>query len=278
MKRITILAVVGLLLVAPVVPAFASNVVSGNPVLGVSVADETFQSNEEARLTVVASNDGNIEDGGARRVEGQGQTARSVRMQVDDDQVDAPIDVKTGTVTAGSIGPGGTAEFSFDVDIGNAEPGRYTVPVEITYRHARAVLYDETSNGPANVEYTWLEKERTVDLTIRIEERAEFDVISEGSNELIAGETGSLALTIENTGRPGGRRSGCEPGPRGGPRGARTRGRRQPACSSGHSIRARPDGCPCRWARTPTSHRASIPSTPWSRIAIKTTSASGRTA
>jgi hypothetical protein len=200
MKRITILAVVGLLLVAPVVPAFASNVVSGNPVLGVSVADETFQSNEEARLTVVASNDGNIEDGGPSRFEDQVQTARSVRMQVDDDQVDAPIDVKTGTVTAGSIGPGGTAEFSFDVDIGNAEPGRYTVPVEITYRHARAVLYDETGNGPANVEYTWLEKERTVDLTIRIEERAEFDVISEGSNELLAGDTGSLAFTIENTG------------------------------------------------------------------------------
>jgi hypothetical protein len=207
MKRITILAVVGLLLVAPVVPAVASSVVSGNPVLGASVADETFQSNEEARLTVVVNNDGNIEDGGPSRFEEQVQTARSVRMQVKKGQVAAPIDVKTGTVTAGSIGPGGAAEFGFDVDIGDAEPGRYTVPVEITYRHARAVLYDETSSGPAEIEYVWLEKDRTVDLTIRIEERAEFDVVSEGSNELLAGDTGSLAFTIENTGTQTARRA-----------------------------------------------------------------------
>ena len=200
MKRITILAVIGLLLVAPVVPAVASSVVSGNPVMSVSVADETFQSNEEARLTVVATNDGNIEDGGPTRFEEQVQTARSVQMRVKEGRIDAPIDVKTGTVTAGSVGPGGTAEFGFDLEVGDAEPGRYTVPVEITYRHARAVLYDETSSGPAQVEYVWLEKERTVDLTIRIEERAEFDVVSEGSNELLAGDTGSLAFTVKNTG------------------------------------------------------------------------------
>ncbi|WP_338739331.1 COG1361 S-layer family protein [Haloplanus salilacus] len=200
MKRITILFVVGLLLVAPVVPAVASSLVSGNPVLSASVADETFQSNEEARLTVAVTNDGNIEDGGPGRFEEQVQTARSVQMRVEEGRINAPIDVKTGTVTAGSIGPGGTAQFGFDLDIGDAEPGRYTVPVEITYRHARAVLYDETSTGPAQIDYVWLEEERTVDLTIRIEERAEFDVVSEGSNELLAGDTGSLAFTVENTG------------------------------------------------------------------------------
>jgi hypothetical protein len=200
MRRITILAVVGLLLIAPVVPAVASSVVTGNPELSYSVADDTFTANEETRLTVVATNDGNIEDGGVGRFEEQVQTARSVQMDVLDGRIDAPIDVKTGTVTTGSIGPGGAAEFGFNLEIGDAEPGTYTVPVEVTYRHARAVIYEGPNTAPTDTEYVWLDKERTVELTIRIEERAEFDIVSEGSNELFAGDTGSLAFTIKNTG------------------------------------------------------------------------------
>ncbi|MFB6255656.1 MAG: hypothetical protein ABEH58_02845, partial [Haloplanus sp.] len=104
MRRLTILAVVGLLLVAPVVPAVASSVVTGNPELSYSVADDTFRANERVQLTVVASNDGNIEDGGVERFEDQVQTARSVQMHVLEGQVDDAIDVKTGTVTDGSVG------------------------------------------------------------------------------------------------------------------------------------------------------------------------------
>ncbi|WP_251328192.1 COG1361 S-layer family protein [Haloplanus pelagicus] len=200
MRRLTILTVVGLLLVAPVVPAVSSTVVSGNPELSYSVADDTFTANGESRLTVVATNDGNIEDGGIGRFEDQVQTARSVQMRVLEGQIDAPIDVKSGTVTTGSMGPGAAAEFGFDLEIGDAEPGTYTVPVEVTYRHARAVLYDETSGGPANIEYVWLDEEETIELTIRIEERAKFDVVSEGTTDLFAGDTGSLGFTIKNTG------------------------------------------------------------------------------
>jgi hypothetical protein len=200
MRRITILVVVGLLLLAPVVPAVASSVVTGNPELSHSVADDTLQPNQRAQLTVVTTNDGNIEDGGVGRFEDQVQTARSVQMDVRDGRIDAPIDVKTGTVTAGSIGPGGVSEFTFALEIGDAEPGTYTVPVEVTYRHARAVIYDETASGPAEIEYVWLDKERTVDLTIRIEEQASFDIVSEGTNRLFAGDTGSLSFTMKNTG------------------------------------------------------------------------------
>ncbi|MFD1633034.1 COG1361 S-layer family protein [Haloplanus ruber] len=200
MRRITILAVASLLLVAPVVPGVASSVVTGNPELSYSVADDTFQPNEEVQLTVVATNDGNIEDGGVGRFEDQVQTARSVRMDVQEGQINAPIDVKSGTVTTGSIGPGGVAEFGFNLEIGDAEPGTYTVPVDVTYRHARAVIYEGSTSAPSETEYVWLNKERTVDLTIRIEETSTFDIVSEGSNELFAGDTGTLAFEIKNTG------------------------------------------------------------------------------
>jgi hypothetical protein len=200
MRRFTILAIVGLLLIAPVVPVVGSSVVTGNPQLSYSVADDTFRANEETRLTVVASNDGNIEDGGVGRFEDQVQTARSVQMRVQQRAVDDDIEVKTGTVTAGSLGPGDTAEFDFDLEIGDAAPGTYTVPVEVTYRYARAIIYDETPSGPSEIEYTWLDEEETIDLRIRVEERASFDVVSEGTNRLFAGDTGSLAFTLKNTG------------------------------------------------------------------------------
>jgi hypothetical protein len=200
MRRFSVLAVVGLLLLAPVVPAMASNVVAGNPELSLSVADDTFRANGAATLGVVATNDGDIDDGGVSRFEDQVQTARSVQMRVIERRTPDGIDVKTGTVTTGSLGPGGTAEFGFDLEIGDVEPGTYTIPVEVSYRHARAILFDETPSGPAEIEYTWLDETRTVDLEIRIEERAEFDIVSEGSNELFAGDTGSLAVTVENTG------------------------------------------------------------------------------
>jgi hypothetical protein len=200
MRRFSVLAVVGLLLLAPVVPAMASNVVAGNPELSLSVADDTFRANGAATLGVVATNDGDIDDGGVARFEDEVQTARSVQMRVIERRTPDGIDVKTGTVTTGSLGPGGTAEFGFDLEIGDVEPGTYTIPVEVSYRHARAILFDETPSGPAEIEYTWLDETRTVDLEIRIEERAEFDIVSEGSNELFAGDTGSLAVTVENTG------------------------------------------------------------------------------
>ncbi|MFB6194738.1 MAG: COG1361 S-layer family protein [Haloplanus sp.] len=200
MRRITILAVVGALLIAPVVPAVASSVVTGNPDLSYSVADNTFQSNQDVTLSVAVTNNGRIEDGGVGRFEEQVQTARSVELNILESRIAAPIDVQTGTVTTGSLGPGGAATFDFDLEIGNAKPGTYTIPVEVTYHHARAILYDETSTGPSNIEYVWLERDRTVELQIRIQERAEFEIVSEGSNELFAGDTGSLAFTIKNTG------------------------------------------------------------------------------
>jgi hypothetical protein len=200
MKRFTVLAVVGLLLAAPVTPGVASSVVTGNPELSYSVADDTFSPNEEARLTVVATNDGNIEDGGVGRFEDQVQTARSVQMDVLASRIDAPVEVNSGTVTAGSMGPGAATEFGFDLEIGDAEPGTYTVPVEVSYRHARAVIYEGSTSAPSETEYVWLDKERTVDLTIRIEETSTFEIVSDETNELFAGDTGSMAFTIKNTG------------------------------------------------------------------------------
>jgi len=200
MRRVTVLCVVGFLLLAPVVPVVASSVVVGNPELSHSVADDTFQPNQRVELRVTTTTDGRILEGGAAQFERQVRTARSVRMRVLEGRLDAPIDVKSGTASVGSIGPGGVGEFGFTLEIGDAEPGTYTVPVQVRYRYARAVTFESTARGPEQIEYQWVDVERTVNLRIRIEERARFDVVSEGTNELFAGDTGNLSFTVENTG------------------------------------------------------------------------------
>ncbi|MFB6108164.1 MAG: COG1361 S-layer family protein [Haloplanus sp.] len=196
MRRATIFVVAVLLLLAPVTPVVASNFVSGNPELRYSVADNTFEPNQRAKLTVVAANDGDIDHGGPEKFEQQVQTARSVQMDILEDRIQAPIDVKTGTVTAGSIAPGGASPFTFSLELGDVKPGTYTIPVRVRYRHVRAVTFDSLEE----TEYVWLDEKETVNLKIHVESTSQFEVVSEGTNELFAGDTGTLAFTIQNTG------------------------------------------------------------------------------
>jgi hypothetical protein len=199
MRRITVLCVLGLL-VATAGPSMASSVVVGNPELTHTVSADTFHPNEQVELRVVTTNDGRILEGGPSQFESRVQTARSVRMEVLEGRIDAPIDVNSGTASVGQIGPGGVGEFAFDLEIGDAEPGTYTVPVRVRYRYARAVTFDSTGAGAKEIRYQWDDIERTVNLRIRIEESARFDVTTEGVDDLFAGGTGRLSLAVENTG------------------------------------------------------------------------------
>ncbi|MBP1954986.1 hypothetical protein J2752_001898 [Halarchaeum rubridurum] len=180
----------------PATPVLADSSVYGNPEVSVSVSDNTFHASEAATLSVVASNDGDIDQGGPAQYEEKIKTAQNVRMTVLEDQIDAPIDVKTGTVVRGSIPGSSTATFDFDVEIGNAAPGTYRIPVRVQYRHVRAVVYSDTEQP----EYTWSTIDERKYVTITVEDRPQFDVVSEGENAVFAGDTGNLSFTLENTG------------------------------------------------------------------------------
>ncbi|RDZ48792.1 hypothetical protein C5B91_21645, partial [Haloferax sp. Atlit-10N] len=122
--------------------------------------------------------------------------AQSVEMEILEEQIDAPIDVKTGTVTAGSIPDSGTARFDFNIELGNAEPGTYEIPVEVQYKYVRMVTYGSV-DGP---EYTWRTVTREKSVTVEVEDRPQFEVVSEGNNAVFAGDTGQLSFALENTG------------------------------------------------------------------------------
>lgn len=196
MRREIVLLVLALVLVVPATPVVAENSVYGNTDISLSVADDTFRSSESATLSVVASNNGRIQQGASAQYEEEVKTAQNVRLTVLDDRIDAPIDVKTGTVVRGSIPDAGTAAFDFNIELGNATPGTYRIPVRVEYDHTRAVT-DIGTGQPEHVETSF---DKTEYVTITVEDRPQFDVVSEGNNAVFAGDTGNLSFTLENTG------------------------------------------------------------------------------
>ena len=196
MRREIVLLVLALALVVPATPVLADNSAYGSPDVSLSVADDTFKASEAATLSVVASNDGDIKQGGPAQYEEKIKTAQNVRLTVLEDQINAPIDVKTGTVVRGSLPGASTTTFDFNIEIGNATPGTYRVPVRVQYKHVRAVQYSDTQQP----EYIWSTVDERKSVTITVEDRPQFDVVSEGQNAIFAGDTGSLSFTLENTG------------------------------------------------------------------------------
>jgi len=191
-----LLVVVLLMTVAVSTPSAADNQVYGTPEVSLSVADDTFKPTESATLSVTASNDGSLDQGGPAQYEEKVKTARNVQMSIDESEIDAPIDVKTGTVTVGSIPGSSTSSVDFDIEIGDATPGTYQIPVSIKYRYVHLVKYGDAKQP----EYIWRTKDDKKYVTITVEDRPQFDVVSEGHNAIFAGDTGDISFTLQNTG------------------------------------------------------------------------------
>jgi hypothetical protein len=190
-----LIVVVGLTLTGvPVVSA--DEQVVGNPDIEVSVQDNRINSNERTQLTVQVTNDGEIEQGGLARFEERVQTARNLRLEIDESEIDAPIEVKSGPALVGTLRQRGT-QARFDIEVGDAEPGQYRVPIELEYSFTRIASYDP---GGANPEYDDFTRTETRFVTIVVESRPEFELATDRTRNLFAGDTGQLDITVENTG------------------------------------------------------------------------------
>lgn len=197
---------VGLLLVAVVlasasVAAGRSQVV-GSPDIEVSVTDNRLSPNERASLNIVVSNAGDVTRGGPAPYTERVKTARNVRVSVDESRFNGPLDVKSGTVVLGAVQDGAPRTASFEIEMGDAEPGRYRVPVEVEYDSTRVVEYTRTATPPgySNPEYREFDREVTQTVEIVVESEPRFEVVSEDGSSLYAGDTGMLSLTLRNTG------------------------------------------------------------------------------
>jgi len=103
--------------------AAAQEIVVGSPNITASAADVQFRASESATLSVTVNNDGQLTEGGRDEYENEVQTAQSVRIDIAEDQIDAPIEVNTGTQTLGSLNDGQSETVDFALEIGRATPG-----------------------------------------------------------------------------------------------------------------------------------------------------------
>lgn len=199
------LLLAGLVLAAVAAPVAANTVVVGSPEVSVTSPTGPVQAAERTTLRVVVSNHGTVEDGDRNKpgYEEQVTTARNVRVRIPESGLPAGIESRTGTVVLGRLPSPAAEAVDFDLEVGNVSPGRYRVPVVVEYGYVRAISYDGTEQ-PAFIDTA--ETVRT-SVVLVVEDRAQFALVSEGSNRLFAGDTGTLAFTIENTGTRTARRA-----------------------------------------------------------------------
>ncbi|SEO20626.1 Uncharacterized conserved protein [Halorientalis persicus] len=193
---IIIVAVLVALATVPLPVVAAENLVTGEPEISISSPDATFEASSSQTLSLSVTNDGEIRKGGQPEYEQEVQTARNMRIEVLEDRIDAPIDIKTGSQTVSRLASGGTASLQYQLEIGDAKPGTYRIPVEVSYEHTRAITY-----GPyRDTERTESEDDDIQYITITIEDKPQFSIVDTDTNAIHAGDNGEFAFSLKNTG------------------------------------------------------------------------------
>jgi hypothetical protein len=181
------------LIVLAAILGIAAGTPAGSPVVEVTLPANDVAPGEVTTLEVQVSNDAELSSASTTNpaLNELVRTADGVRLELRSGGT--PITVRTGERAVGSLPDGTARTVPFEVAVdGDAEPGRYNVPFELTYSHVRSV---SESNGAVD------EQSVTVDgyLGVRIEERARLAVVN-ASTDVHAGGTGTATLTVENVG------------------------------------------------------------------------------
>lgn len=204
------LLLVGLVFGAIALPATAQDdddddpddVVRGSPDIRVLVPDNTFDPGDTETLDLVLNNPGKIEIGGEPANEQTVRNARATEMEVLSG--DAPVTIRSNRTAIGTVGEGQAdatvpgIEMSVDE---NATPGVYDLEVEFEYTY----VYRINETAVPNVQNETRETV-TRNATIVIDEAANF-AIENVSGDPQVGDTGTMTMTIRNTGNASARDS-----------------------------------------------------------------------
>ncbi|MEF8869067.1 MAG: hypothetical protein V5A85_11165 [Haloarculaceae archaeon] len=183
-----VLAVVLLVLVG-----VAAGTPVGSPTVEVSLPSNKVTAGEETTLDVQVANDAELFVASTRNpgLNELVTTADGVRLELRSGG--SPVTVRTRERALGSLPDGATRTAGFEVSVAEgANPGRYSVPYELTYTYVRSV-----SEGDGAVD------ERTVTtegyLDVRVEARARLAVVN-ASTDVRVGGSGTVSVTVENVG------------------------------------------------------------------------------
>lgn len=187
---------------ATAIPVAAqSEQVRGSPSITGSIADNHIAPGERTALTVTLSNNGQISSAGPQQFQQRVKTANNVQVSIDESRIDAPIDIKTGTVTLGALPDGGVTQATFSAEAGQSlSAGTYEIPVELTYTYTQTVNYDRSSAGYTDIEYVDFTKTKKITAEVVVEDQPTFDITPTATDQLTAGESGDYSVEISNTG------------------------------------------------------------------------------
>ncbi|MCD2200495.1 NEW3 domain-containing protein [Halobacterium sp. KA-4] len=181
--------------------AAQSEQVLGSPGISASVQDNHIQASDQTSVAVTLSNTGQVRRSGPAQFVERVSTARNVQVSIDDAQINAPINVKTGTVTVGALQDGGVQQAAFDIETGkDLEPGTYSVPVTVEYAYTQTVNYDQTQSGYSNIEYVDATRTKTFDVELVVEEQPRFSLSPTATDQLTAGGSDYFNFSVTNTG------------------------------------------------------------------------------
>ncbi|MFB6303040.1 MAG: COG1361 S-layer family protein [Haloferacaceae archaeon] len=174
--------------------AQSSGDVSGHPDVEILAPGAEFAPGTEAQLRFAVSNTGYLRRGGPAQYEERVTTARGLTLRIKDGNV--PIDVAEGPLVVGEVPRGTTPAGPVEVTIPeNVPPGRYRVPVEVSYAYTGHVDY-----GPAGQpEYDDFRRSERRYVTIRITDGARFAVVDTSAGAQI-GDEANLSVTLANVG------------------------------------------------------------------------------
>jgi hypothetical protein len=219
-SQVLVVTVVALLLVVPgaSVAASADHEVTGRPNIDVFLPENEVAPGTTTAVTVVLVNNGNVTNGSTAnpQLEQEVTTARSVRVGlgapdtgepeqtgefvVRDGEIvpvttpgEATISVSTSEQPVATFPDGTSTRLAFEVTVDrDAEPGRYDLPLNVSYNYTQSI-------DPRTGEENRTTVEKTYDVTLVVEETAQFSVADVDSNARV-GATGTVDVTLRNTG------------------------------------------------------------------------------
>jgi hypothetical protein len=192
---VTVLALAVVLSGLPLASA-AENQVIGSPELSLTVPDNRVVPGETKRLNVSIVNDGVIRRGGPERFTARVTTARAVTLDIADV---AGLDIETDDVAVGSVPEGVVGPVPIEITVPEGvPPGRYQLPIEVSYTFTSIVTYDEEApdDNPAFTDRTVT---RRLSIPVVVEDRARFRVV-DVSTDVQVGDSGTMVASVRNVG------------------------------------------------------------------------------
>jgi VCBS repeat-containing protein len=175
-------------------PELETTVQSGN----------TLDPGETKTLTVAVQNRHDGITDTDRAIEGIAQVVRTHRLNlgaasattVSFEAGDAPVEVKSGRQSLGTITPGNSRQASLTLEVAeDARPGTYDVPVEVTHTYIHTVIVDRD-------DYIVNRNTRTAtrEVTVRVEPAGQLDVLDVSGQNLYENAEGTVGVTVRNDG------------------------------------------------------------------------------